>query len=206
MVYLGSEQRVVVTGSSMKEETCEGCGAQYVYFAQRNARGGSLSFLGLDNAGAQQRAKEQAEGDLGKTLSKAHDLVQCPRCSRFHSAGIREKRMRFVYYAGIPLFFGLFPSVIYGASKTQQIGRDAGFQATGLLFACIAAGLAVVTAILWFAYNPNKGRFFPFPDRGRRGIPREQYEEDLKAERQKDIGPPPTRRAPRPVPPPKTQP
>ena len=192
-MYLGNEQRAEITGSSMKEETCEACGAPYVYIAQRSARGGSFSLLGMDNQGAQNRAEQQAAAALEKSLHRAHDLVQCPRCNHFHSAGIRQKKLKLLPYAGVLAFLGLFPCVFYGATQNAKSGRDAGLIAAAMAVAVLLAMVGVLVGVLWVAYDPNKGRFFPFPDRGRRGMIPETPAEPPKPAQ-------PARRAPRPMP------
>jgi hypothetical protein len=72
--------RASVTGNVLKKVTCECCGAHYSYQITRQVQGEASSLIGLDNAGAQERAQVSADTQLRNELEASVELVPCPQC------------------------------------------------------------------------------------------------------------------------------
>jgi hypothetical protein len=86
--------------------TCEECGLEYVYLMKRTAEGEGTSLLFVDNAGAQNRAAQEAHEALIYKLQTSCDAVPCPACGHYQEHMIPRARYhhnRWMLKAGLAL-------------------------------------------------------------------------------------------------------
>lgn len=86
---------------------CEECGLEYVYLMERVRQGEGTSVLFLDNAGARQRAEEQAQDRLRAALERGCEAVPCPACGRIQDHMVPRARKQYRHWmrvGGLCLF------------------------------------------------------------------------------------------------------
>jgi hypothetical protein len=74
---------VQLTASIVKEVVCEKCRTQYFYAVQCTESGLGTTVYGIDEQGAQDRARRSAGAKLENALNCAIDLVPCPNCGTY---------------------------------------------------------------------------------------------------------------------------
>lgn len=117
-----------VRGSAVRAVRCENCQTEFVYVVSRQGLGYGVSLLYLDNAGAQDRARTQANAELRWELARGQEPVPCPGC------GWYQRSM-------IPLL--------------RRAHRH-GMTIAGAFFLYLAALLLVLSVAAWFGGNPGK--------------------------------------------------
>src|SRR5262245_23301753 len=123
-----NEMEAVVSGSIDKFATCEGCGTEYAYTMVRGAAGHGMSLYMLDNAGARQRALQNAKLALTRFLETEVDPIPCPKCGHFQIDMIQEAQRRYVPWLGLrylPRMLGgwfLFSFVVTILNLTMSSG------------------------------------------------------------------------------------
>ena len=80
MFIFGNEHTATVTGTAVKEVTCEACGTRYSYLATRTATGKAFAPYFLFESHAAGSAEKQAKAEAQKLLGPACDPVPCPSC------------------------------------------------------------------------------------------------------------------------------
>lgn len=171
----GTEYTAQITLRAQKTAVCECCSEEYIYEVERKASGQGMSFLWMDNDGAQERASERARQNGAAAIAKAIDPVPCPGCGWLQEGMIRilkNKRRMWVLCAGLVAAAVL---LIWGLVTRLEPANH-----SGLLLASSGA-LAVASVVfgqLAYAFcGPNSGHLGPgFVHHERaessRGIPR----------------------------------
>lgn len=155
------EYKCNLAGRTYKFVECEECKQKYVYGMVRKATGQGDSLYFLDNAGAQNRARNSAQAQLEKALANDCDPVPCPKCGSYQDDMVeklcREYRM-WMWWLGI---FAIFAGVLCGALGYAFHGTDSRALGMGLLatgFVGIAAGIGsmVLRRHMADAFEPNR--------------------------------------------------
>src|SRR5687768_14080881 len=106
MIYVGTEWTVTRSGSVLKFVKCEQCNHDFAYWMRRKLESSSFSVLGLDNRGAVNRATEEAEYCLRRSLRRSCDPVPCPECGHYQPdmvEQIRRNRLEWLWIIAIVL-------------------------------------------------------------------------------------------------------
>lgn len=101
-----------IEGKTEKEVTCEHCKEQYVYLLERKASGFGISVRGLDDEGAQDRARIHAEQKLQNCFDNDYDLVPCPACGAYQSrmvASLRRSHKMWIWALAMLLALSAVP-------------------------------------------------------------------------------------------------
>jgi hypothetical protein len=92
-----------LSGATLKPVRCENCHVEYVYRMERTGRGSGTSVLFLENAGARDRATQQATKELRGRLWRECDAVPCPGCGFYQEPMVRVLRRahrRWLHHTG----------------------------------------------------------------------------------------------------------
>ncbi len=155
-----NEYNCQVSGGTYKFVECEDCKQKYVYRMMREAAGQGNSLYFLDNAGAERRAKNQAEAILKKTLAAECDAVPCPKCGAYQQDMMaklcREYRL-WMFWTGV---FAIFAGVLSGSLgfilfEADSRGWGLGLGVVTLLGFAGGIGLIVWRRKLADAFEPN---------------------------------------------------
>jgi hypothetical protein len=150
----GIDYTAQVTGSTLKVVQCEKCQANYAYVMTRTSTGHGRSILFLDNAGAQDRARQRAEDNLNYRLENACDPVPCPDCGWFQEEMLPKARKtlcQWMQTTGIALLIGAIAFAVVGyAGILMEKGRPApGCAAPALGAGAVCALVGTVFLIAW---------------------------------------------------------
>jgi hypothetical protein len=104
--------------SEWKTVCCEHCPGEYAYKVTREATGTGRSVLFLDNDGAKERARQEAEENIARALDKAVEPVWCPECGSYQADMFSTVRMnRVILWYFLAFLFvvgGLITSMFWG--------------------------------------------------------------------------------------------
>src|SRR5262245_53932979 len=107
----GQTYTTTVSGRANKFVQCEQCGYEYVYGMVATVAGHSTSLLFLDNTGAADRSRSQAEMSVGMPLEAGCARVPCPTCGRVQKDMVTEaRRWRYLWMTRTKL-----PAFVIGA-------------------------------------------------------------------------------------------
>jgi hypothetical protein len=196
----GMDYTSTASGAVLKRVVCEHCQAEYAYTLERSAIGEGTSLLFIDNEGAAQRASSRAEQELQRKLERGIDVVPCPACGWIQKNMIprvrREYRRWMLYAAGLLIFIPLLVAFIGGVAN--EGGYDEGphipwpiFLGTLGALVFLGLGLLVVRFVTIRRYDPNSQDAETRKRIGQgRALLREQWEQLVKAEQEKEMSRP----------------
>jgi hypothetical protein len=184
-------------GAVLKLVVCEHCQTEYVYSLERSALGEGTSLLFIDNEGAAQRASSRAEQELQRKLERGVDLVPCPACGWIQKNMIprvrRAYRRWMLYAGGILIFVPLLVAFIGGVANEGRNGEGPHipwpiFMGTLAAFVFLGVGFLIVRVVALRRYDPNSLAPETRKRIGQgRAFLREQWEQMVKAEQERDI-------------------
>lgn len=144
-----------MSATAVRDVTCEKCRTRYAYAIKRSDFGTGTSIYGLDDAGAERRAANQAAERLREALDNAIELVPCPNCGHYQpdmSAFLKRAHLKWLAVLG-----GLMIIVALA-------GVGAGFFKESLLLVAFGlASLVLGIAMILYRqsevqkYDPNAG-------------------------------------------------
>lgn len=149
MVPTGMRYSSTLKASEWKTVSCEHCPGEYAYKVTREATGTGRSVLFLDNDGAKERARQEAEATIARKLDQAVEPVWCPECGSYQAdmfSTVRFNRVILWYFlAALFVVGGLISSIFWGdTSFLENVVGGPG------LVSGVAAAVIVVVA---FAYS-----------------------------------------------------
>ena len=100
------EYSCVLSGSAFKFVECEKCQQRYVYQMSRHVQGTGNSLYFLDNAGAEDRARNTAATELQTQLDNDCDPVPCISCGWYQAnmqTKLRNEHQIWLFYMAIAL-------------------------------------------------------------------------------------------------------
>lgn len=164
IVPVGMKYRATARGCAPKFVKCEECALEYVYLYEGKGKAEASSAFFLDNAGASERAKAEAEKRLAGDLEHGSAVVPCPRCGRIQDYMIPQARAAqhgWMAFGAVLCFIGAaiaaLPACIITAVTS---GTDEATQGVLLIlgvFGLVALGAILLT--LRYArckrYDPN---------------------------------------------------
>ena len=151
-IPIGGKHIATVRGSVWKPVTCARCQQEYAYLLELRATGADHDLLFLDHAGANRRARAQAEQNLAQKSQNVVLPVPCPHCGFYQADMARQLKenawLNPVQIAGgvlallsvAPLFLGLPLGWVLAA-----VGAPAGF------------GLLAYGYVVAYRFDPNGG-------------------------------------------------
>jgi hypothetical protein len=164
VIIILHEYLIDKTGGIEKRVTCEACGTRYVYNLKRTAEGYGSTLFGLHDEIAHQRALDNAESELAKTLDNAVEIRPCPTCGHLQSDMVRAARQSRYPWLAFQVAFTLLlvlwivGSIAFWCANPMQ-GRLIHSVKTWLIgMGLIAAGILtmpIVRAFLVMKYDPN---------------------------------------------------
>jgi hypothetical protein len=171
-VYVWKKYRANISGAVVRRVTCEKCSCAYAYEMVRSARGAGTSAYLLNNAGAEDRARTQANKRLRRELQRGIDPVGCPDCGWYQADMVREARRRklhaIVPTAIVCLALAGAYALVVGAVMSMTSGIQPWPATVWLRAGVLPGGLAGVGLLalairhaVMRGVNPNRG----FPDR-----------------------------------------
>lgn len=144
-----NEYNCKVRGETFKFVECEECKQKYVYTMVREAQGQGNSLYFLDNAGAENRAQNQAQAELTKALETDCDPVPCPKCGSYQQ-NMMEKLCReyrlWMFWVGV---FMIFAGVLIGALGYILVESESRGTGLGLALASLLAIVGGSGIIAW---------------------------------------------------------
>jgi hypothetical protein len=154
-----------VRGSAWKAVVCENCDTEYLYQITREALGSSVSWLYLDQQGAQERATRRANAALRRMLEQGQDPVPCPACGWYQQSMIpllRAAHRRGMILAGgffvvIAVMFLLLWLGAHCWGDRKDAASPALYGETALWAANVGLGLILLRKLLSLRIYPNEG-------------------------------------------------
>jgi len=170
-VYVGRNFTAALSGSVVRDVTCEKCGCAYHYQLTRRGQGSGTAPYYINQGGAQRRAERGAKKSLEKQLARDTDPVPCPDCGWFQSPMVREIRrrsMRWLNWTALTL--GIFGTIVlagFVGNATRGFDRDleGDDRTVAIIMAAVLVAVIVGPLLLRLfilrARDPNKD----YPDR-----------------------------------------
>jgi hypothetical protein len=157
------EYRFAKSGSLHKFVECEKCKAVYIYLMQRTVHGQGASLYFLDNEGASNRARAEAEVGIWSVLLNDCDAVPCLHCGHYQEQMLhkmkfdREEAKNWLPWLVLILPFaigllGFFTWKNYGHANNPQL-----FQNCFVLTLAVAIAW-IVSAVFQYrisSFDPN---------------------------------------------------
>lgn len=155
MIPTGMRYTSTVKGSEWKTVSCEHCPKDYAYKVTREATGTGRSVLFLDNDGAKERAQQDVEASIARTLNDAIEAVWCPGCGNYQTNMLRIvkfDRVLLLYVLAVVIaIVGVIVCALWGSRSFMEnvIGVP------GLIFWGLSGFIAVGAAFRSAGINPN---------------------------------------------------
>jgi hypothetical protein len=151
------------SGVVLKRVECEKCRTVYIYQMRRHAQGHGASVYYVDNEGAEERARTEAETALERKLEVDCDAVPCVNCGNYQHHMVQKiKSERYIWLPWLAAFLpfatfilGIFAWVAYSNSNAGATPEHAQI----CLILAVAAGvvslIAIVAQIIVSRFDPN---------------------------------------------------
>jgi hypothetical protein len=150
------------SGVVFQRVECEKCRTVYIYQLRRFAQGHGASVYYLDNQGAEERARTEAEAALQRKLESEYDAVPCLNCGNYQRHMVQKiKSERNIWLPWVAAFvpfmtfvLGIFAWVAYQAKP----GPEPAHAQTCLILAVVAGVVSVVAIaaqIIVSRHDPN---------------------------------------------------
>lgn len=163
-IYFQKRFTAHVSGTIVRQVTCERCSFAFEYDITRTAAGYGISPYGVNDDGAARRAANHAERNLAELLAHAADPVPCPECGWLQADMVQESRARqwgTLRAVAISILFMSLLSMVLGAMLLLGSNSLADEWRTLFLWtgtpAAIAAALLIIRWLCVKAINPNAG-------------------------------------------------
>jgi hypothetical protein len=157
------EYSCTTSGVAVKCVECENCRTVYVYQMRRRVEGTGASVYFLDNEGAQNRARIEAEAALQTTLEGDCDAVPCLNCGTYQRHMVQKLKNE--RYSWLPWIVVIAPFVTLLLGIFAWFGYydpDPGAppeHAQNRLILAVVAGVvsvvAIVAQIIVSRFDPN---------------------------------------------------
>jgi hypothetical protein len=188
MVFIptGLKYTTQLTGRVPRLVQCQSCGFEYVYLLESTVTGEGTSPLFLDNEGASQRSKADAEAALQQQLASGVEVVPCPRCGHIHESMIpraRELHLDWMFMYAVYVLIGAgalaAPAGILSEKDLKAEGLTVlsiALCALDVMLFATAAAMFIIRAKKCASYDPNE---MPVEERKRLGndlaVSKEEY-------------------------------